>query len=130
VANWEEIKKAEKSRQSVFDGIPAALPALAHATKVQKRARSAGVTEHEPESLADLMQRAERQADAPTADAPTAEEAEEAGDADGAESIGRLLFAVVDLAHRAGVDPEMALRATTRAYEARARRIELTNQTD
>jgi tetrapyrrole methylase family protein/MazG family protein len=124
VANWEQIKKVEKGRQSVFDGIPAALPALAHATKVQGKAGSAGVAEGgpEPESLADLMQRAERQAGAPTAGG--------AGDADGAEAIGRLLFAVVDLARGCGVDPELALRATTRAYVTRARMVEITSQTD
>ena len=34
VANWEQIKKAEKGRESVFDGIPADLPALLYALKV------------------------------------------------------------------------------------------------
>src|SRR6202012_2331550 len=34
LSNWEEIKKAEKGRQSVTDGIPAALPALALASKL------------------------------------------------------------------------------------------------
>ena len=33
----------EKGRQSVMDGIPAALPALAYAAKVQKKAESQGV---------------------------------------------------------------------------------------
>lgn len=33
-ANWEQIKKAEKGRSSVMDGIPRALPALAYASKV------------------------------------------------------------------------------------------------
>ena len=38
MANWEQIKKAEKGRESVFDGIPAAMPALLFALKVQKKA--------------------------------------------------------------------------------------------
>jgi tetrapyrrole methylase family protein/MazG family protein len=46
VANWEQIKKAEKGRESVFDGIPAHLPALLYATKVLKKAAALGV---EPE---------------------------------------------------------------------------------
>jgi tetrapyrrole methylase family protein/MazG family protein len=42
-ATWEQLKKAEKGRESVMDGIPATLPALLYALKVQKRAASAGV---------------------------------------------------------------------------------------
>jgi len=40
--NWEAIKKAEKGRASVMDGIPVALPALAYADKVIKKAAKAG----------------------------------------------------------------------------------------
>jgi uncharacterized protein YabN with tetrapyrrole methylase and pyrophosphatase domain len=43
VANWEAIKKAEKGRASIFDGIPADLPALLYALKVLKKAASLGV---------------------------------------------------------------------------------------
>ncbi len=41
--DWERRKVTEKGRDSVMDGIPAALPALAHAAKVQKKAESQGV---------------------------------------------------------------------------------------
>jgi tetrapyrrole methylase family protein / MazG family protein len=40
---WERRKVEEKGRDSVMDGIPAALPALAYAAKVQKKAASQGV---------------------------------------------------------------------------------------
>lgn len=40
---WERRKVEEKGRSSVMDGIPAALPALAYAAKVQKKAASQGV---------------------------------------------------------------------------------------
>jgi tetrapyrrole methylase family protein/MazG family protein len=42
-ANWEQLKKAEKGRASVMDGIPATLPALLYALKVQKKAAGEGV---------------------------------------------------------------------------------------
>jgi len=42
VANWEQIKKAEKGRSSVFDGMPADLPALLYALKVTKKAATFG----------------------------------------------------------------------------------------
>ncbi|HEX7096390.1 MAG TPA: MazG nucleotide pyrophosphohydrolase domain-containing protein [Acidimicrobiales bacterium] len=37
-ANWEQLKKAEKGRTSVMDGIPKGLPALAYASKVLGKA--------------------------------------------------------------------------------------------
>ena len=42
VRNWEQIKKEEKGRDSVFDGIPSSLPALLLALKVQKKAGTLG----------------------------------------------------------------------------------------
>jgi len=41
--DWEARKVTEKGRATVMDGIPAALPALAYAAKVQKKASSQGV---------------------------------------------------------------------------------------
>ena len=40
---WEELKRAEKGRASVFDGIPATLPGLLYALKVVGKAASVGV---------------------------------------------------------------------------------------
>ncbi|MFZ6005264.1 MAG: MazG family protein [Actinomycetota bacterium] len=42
-SEWERRKVEEKGRESVMDGIPLALPALAYAAKVQKKAASQGV---------------------------------------------------------------------------------------
>jgi len=42
-SRWEQIKKDEKGRASVMDGIPVVLPALLFASKVQKKAASQGV---------------------------------------------------------------------------------------
>jgi uncharacterized protein YabN with tetrapyrrole methylase and pyrophosphatase domain len=41
--DWERMKVDEKGRSSVMDGIPAALPALAYAAKIQKKAASQDV---------------------------------------------------------------------------------------
>ena len=40
--NWETIKQAEKGRDSVMEGIPVTLPALAYAEKVVKKAAKFG----------------------------------------------------------------------------------------
>jgi XTP/dITP diphosphohydrolase len=42
-ANWERIKKAEKSRDSVLDGIALSQPALALAAKILQRVERAGL---------------------------------------------------------------------------------------
>jgi len=40
------------------------------------------------------------------------------------DEVGDLLFSVVNLARKAGIDPETALRGTNRKFETRFRRIE------
>jgi tetrapyrrole methylase family protein/MazG family protein len=106
VRNWERLKKAEKGRDSVFDGIPEALPALALATKVAKKTatlRDAGVD---------------------VAPSPGVEEAVAGlGEAD-EDAFGLLLWAVVEKARTCGVDPENALRTTTARRRAAARDAE------
>lgn len=105
VSNWEQIKKAEKGRASVFDGIPAELPALARALKVLKKAQVI-----DPELVAGLPSNA------------AALSAVIAGADEG--SIGDLLLATVGLARDADVDPEAALRAAAIRLRDRARATE------
>lgn len=55
--DWERRKLLEKGRADVMEGIPVALPALAYAAKVQKKAAGQGVdwralTDIAPDSLA------------------------------------------------------------------------------
>src|SRR5580704_14332118 len=53
VVNWEKLKTAEKrERLSLLDGVPAAMPALAHAQGVQKRPARVGFDETPTTSLA------------------------------------------------------------------------------
>jgi XTP/dITP diphosphohydrolase len=62
---WERTKAASKSRASVLDGIPVALPALARAQKVLSRARRSGIEYHDPagvgvgKALLEIVARAE-----------------------------------------------------------------------
>jgi tetrapyrrole methylase family protein/MazG family protein len=106
VRNWEQIKKAEKDRVSVFDGIPAHLPALLYTLKVQKKAASLGDARSDVELP------------------PIDELAREARDRTDADSIAGLLFAVTELARRADVDPEAALRRYTTVERERLAQIE------
>jgi tetrapyrrole methylase family protein / MazG family protein len=117
VTNWEAIKKSEKGRSSVTEGIPATLPALMLATKLARKARAIGLEPDDAragetaERLAALTRRAEG-AD-PQPDDPLSTDA---GDLH--RETGELLFALANLAQRLGVDAEQALR--DRALSLRA----------
>ncbi len=43
LSQWEELKRLEKGRQSLMDGIPAALPALLLAMKLERKAQGVGL---------------------------------------------------------------------------------------
>ena len=110
---WEQLKKAEKGRASITDGIPAALPALALAAKLQRKAESLHLAPPGPdERRAELAAGLDRLAALP---ADASGETLEAG-AEEAEVVGEMLFALADLSRRAGVDPESALRAYARRF--------------
>ncbi|HLX89492.1 MAG TPA: hypothetical protein VKR22_13675, partial [Acidimicrobiales bacterium] len=110
---WEVLKKAEKGRASVTDGIPAALPALALAAKLQRKAESLRVAT--PDAAG---RRAEVAAGLDRLAAQPAQGSGEVLDASApeVEAVGEMLFALADLARRAGVDPETALRAYARRF--------------
>jgi uncharacterized protein YabN with tetrapyrrole methylase and pyrophosphatase domain len=99
VANWEAIKREEKGRDSVFDGIPSGLPALLVASKVERKAVSSGMAE---------------EADPAELEAALAELTAGATE----ETVAAALAAVVVVAVGAGVDPEAALRRATARREA------------
>lgn len=120
-ARWEVLKQAEKGRTSVFEGIPAALPALALAAKLQRKAESIGVRRPD---LASLLARAATQLEelatvhGPAAAAAGSGETLE-GPPEAVRRVGDLLFTLTDAARCLGVDAEAALRSAA----ARFRRV-------
>lgn len=105
-ARWDEIKKQEKARTSVLEGISHTQGALARAQKVLSRARRGGVL---PDARPDVP-------DLPAAAPGTAR----AGVPDGADerAVGEALLALVRRAEEAGTDAEAALRGALRRLEA------------
>lgn len=102
LANWESIKRAEKQRESVLDGIPLVLPALLLESKLQAKS---GVL--------------------PSADLASAAREALAADPTGAESaIGELLQVAVAVSREKGVDPELALHDAASALALRYRAAE------
>lgn len=117
---WDSVKLAEKGAkdadaaeagerpEGLLEGVPRSLPALMEAQKVSRKAASAGF---EWETVADVWdkvaeERAEFEAEAP-------------GTAEHELEFGDLLFALVNVARKEGIDAESALRASTAKFRER-----------
>ena len=115
LTNWDAIKRAEKARTSVFDGVPGSLPGLAYAAKIQGKAAAVGFDWPDVEGA--LPKIAEELAEV--------HEARAMGDAAAVrDEVGDLLFAVVNVARHLKVDPESALRAATQKFRRRFEHVE------
>jgi MazG family protein len=122
--NWEQIKKREKkgddgAPRSAIAGVPAALPSLLRAQRVQAKAARVGF-------------------DWPDKDGPKAkiseelrelEEAARSGDAAKIEDeMGDVLFSIVNLCRFLKVDAEMALRGAVEKFSRRFQAVERATQ--
>ncbi|MBW6467661.1 MAG: nucleoside triphosphate pyrophosphohydrolase [Coriobacteriia bacterium] len=108
IERWDAIKRDEKAGSGVLHGIPSALPALLWAQKISRRAVGVGF---EWESLEAVWDKVHEEIDELKETTPGSPEA--------ADEIGDLLFTVVNLARKQGIDAEEALRATCRKFIAR-----------
>ncbi len=109
--NWEALKLKEKGRNSrVLEGVPAAMPALVKANRIQEKASGVGFDWEYREQVWDKVK----------------EEVEELGheikenqhDKMEAE-FGDLFFALVNAARLYGIDPEAALERTNLKFISR-----------
>lgn len=110
--NWDALKAAEYGRESAMDGVQRSLPALQWAWSQQRRAANVGFDWPDVEGA---LEKVREELDELRA-APTAEERE--------GEFGDLLFTMVNVARKLGINPEDALRSTTRRFEARFRLME------
>jgi tetrapyrrole methylase family protein/MazG family protein len=118
LANWAKLKaaeKAEKGKHGALDGIPKSAPALLRATRAGEKAGAVGF-------------------DWPDAEGPRARIDEELRELDQArrsgdraamqQELGDVLFSVVNLARKLGLDPEQTLRDTTDRFARRFGHLE------
>ena len=112
VRNWEALKAEEYGRESALDGVQRSLPALQWAWSLQRRAANVGFDWPDVEgALEKVHEELEELRQAPTVEAREAE-------------FGDLLFTLVNVARKLGMNPEDALRGATGRFEARFRMME------
>lgn len=106
--NWESIKKTERQKQeSMLDSVPKQLPALAYSQDIQRRVAQVGFDWENIDGVIEKL--AEEVAELKQAES-VAEKADEFGD---------LMFTLVNIARRMGVDSESALRDANRKFSRR-----------
>ncbi len=110
--NWESLKAEEREGRSVLSGVPAGLPALLSAYRMQEKAASVGF-------------------DFPDQDSTWAKVEEEIQEFKSSESdderqseFGDLLFALVNYARKNHINPEDALRIANRRFQDRFEYVE------
>ena len=134
---WDQVKLVEKDsadaaaadagapRAGLLDGVPTGFPALMQAQKISRKAAAAGF---EWETLDDVWEKvAEEVAELKEAYAAAPKAANGKVDASRAasaalaveEELGDVLFSLVNVGRRMGVDAEGALRATCRKFRRR-----------
>ena len=106
--NWDQIKQREPGREpGVFGEVPENLPAPLYARKLQRRAATSGFdfpgVEGPLQSVRDELAELEAAAD----------------EDERFHELGDVLFAVVNVARKLAVDPELALRAAADRFRAR-----------
>ena len=102
LANWESIKRTEKSISEPAQGVPTSLPALLFSAKVLRKAGAFGYVTPSAEELRSLIAR-------------------EALDLDDADSLAELVFRSAELARFLGIDLEAELRATALRFSSHLR---------
>ena len=112
---WDQIKQGEKGREpGLFGDVPENLPGPLYARKVQRRAASSGFDFGGAEEVVGAVR--EELAEVEVASGGSREEQ--------FAEMGDLLFAVVNLARKLRVDPELALRSASDRFRARVEAAE------
>ena len=117
---WERVKLEEKvakdaaaagsgaAPEGLLDSVPTSLPALMQAQKVSRKAAAVGFEWDDVAAVWDKV-----------AEERSEFEREEPGSAEREMEFGDMLFALVNVARKEGIDAESALRASTAKFRAR-----------
>jgi len=116
VRQWEAIKREEKKDDSHYlASLPGALPALMRAEKAQKKVARVNF---DWAKIEDVIAKLEEE----LSETKAAIESKDQKSIE--DELGDLLFAVVNLARKCGIDAESALQNATDKFRARFNRLE------
>lgn len=116
VQNWEQIKLKEKDgNKTVLSGVPAALPSLIKAYRIQDKARNVGFDWQQKEDVWDKVHEelAELEAELKKEDPEKS-----------TNELGDFIFSVINAARLYHLNPDNALERTNRKFIARFNYIE------
>lgn len=117
VKNWEQLKGKEKNgNRSLLAGVPASLPSLVKAYRIQDKARAVGFDWEKREQVWDKVKEelAEFEQELKESGAQSAVEQE----------FGDLLFSLVNVARLYDIDPDSALEMTNKKFVSRFNYLE------
>jgi MazG family protein len=111
--NWEALKKEERPEgASILESVPEKMPALGYSQAVQRRVAQVGFDWEDDGGVIDKL--AEEVGEFKEAKTPERRE----------EEYGDLLFTLVNIARRMGIDSEAALRKANKRFRKRFTRME------
>ncbi len=113
--NWEKLKLKE-GKKSVLEGVPASLPALVKATRIQEKAKGIGFEWDHREQVWDKVKE-ELDELKETIDNNESQKRQE-------EELGDVLFSLINYARFINVNPENALSKTNHKFVTRFKRME------
>lgn len=114
--NWEQLKLKEKDgNTSVLSGVPAALPSLVKAYRIQDKARNVGFDWEEKEQVWEKVKEefGELQTEISHLDKDKAE-----------AEFGDLFFSIINAARLYGINPDNALERTNQKFIRRFNYLE------
>ncbi len=126
-ANWEQIKLKEKGgNKTVLAGVPASLPSLIKAYRIQEKAANIGFDWEHPDQVWDKVKEEIDEFEAEAKAAPKNEKGKPLPEAREAlaNEMGDLFFSLVNAARLYGIHPDTALDHTCRKFISRFNHIE------
>ena len=118
--NWEELKLKEKGgNKTVLSGVPSTLPSLIKAFRVQEKTANVGFDWDSPK---DVWNKVKEEI------AEVESEIDKGNSTDIEKELGDLLFSIVNVARKYGVNPDNALERTNQKFISRFNYVETKSQ--